>query len=609
MSIEVTSDQRANFGGRIVNYEDPNLSVQLPIFIIHGNHDDPTREGTTEALSALDILAEAGLINYFGRADQVDDIHIKPVLIEKGPVKVALYGLGYVRDERLHRAFRDKKVKFTKADGPGEDGDWYNVMLIHQNRAQKGRGEKNCVAESMIPDFMDFVIWGHEHECEIRPVEKGKFYLSQPGSSIAVSLVESEALPKHVGILEIRRDRNGFASRLIPVPLKTVRPFLLDTSVELSEEPTLKDIPEANKQDAVMEFLTNRVNQMLEDYRAKLRHEGKLVDDLDLSPAEREALRKRQTPLIRLKVEHSKFPTINLRRFGAQFATTVANYDDILQFWKKKVITAPGSRIAIGITDLDALDEDEFGEHERDPEAASSQRRIQRLTEKILQDAKQNLELFTDNALPEALERFVTKEENSAIDELVAATLESVQGKLKSERRLVWDDEAIGAAVTQLRDKVTRKEELEKMKAAPRKERADLARIVPSRGANASTAAVADDEEVSEEEPAMPVTKSRAGTAKASTTAKSKSTSVDDLQTDEDDGDFDVQDDDETSTSPARAKSTTVAKGSKQAAVVTKKTTSGATAASSRASKKMKQRDESDDEESHSVLSKLKRRG
>ena len=29
---------------RPVNYEDDNLNISLPIFAIHGNHDDPTRE-------------------------------------------------------------------------------------------------------------------------------------------------------------------------------------------------------------------------------------------------------------------------------------------------------------------------------------------------------------------------------------------------------------------------------------------------------------------------------------------------------------------------------------------------------------------------------------
>lgn len=54
-----------------VNYEDPYVSVGLPIFSIHGNHDDPTREGGIEALAALDLLHVASLVNYFGKSNKV----------------------------------------------------------------------------------------------------------------------------------------------------------------------------------------------------------------------------------------------------------------------------------------------------------------------------------------------------------------------------------------------------------------------------------------------------------------------------------------------------------------------------------------------------------
>lgn len=30
-----------------VNYEDPNYNVSIPIFLIHGNHDDPAGVGVT----------------------------------------------------------------------------------------------------------------------------------------------------------------------------------------------------------------------------------------------------------------------------------------------------------------------------------------------------------------------------------------------------------------------------------------------------------------------------------------------------------------------------------------------------------------------------------
>ncbi len=47
-----------------VNTEDPNISVGLPVFTIHGNHDDPTG---ADNLSAVDILSSCGLVNYFGK--------------------------------------------------------------------------------------------------------------------------------------------------------------------------------------------------------------------------------------------------------------------------------------------------------------------------------------------------------------------------------------------------------------------------------------------------------------------------------------------------------------------------------------------------------------
>lgn len=45
VSIEFLSDQSVNFKhlrNPVVNYEDPNLNISLPIFSIHGNHDNPT---------------------------------------------------------------------------------------------------------------------------------------------------------------------------------------------------------------------------------------------------------------------------------------------------------------------------------------------------------------------------------------------------------------------------------------------------------------------------------------------------------------------------------------------------------------------------------------
>lgn len=41
-----------------------------------------------------------------------------------------------------------------------------NTQPSKQNR-DLGRGKKNCIHESMIPEWIDLVIWGHEHECQV----------------------------------------------------------------------------------------------------------------------------------------------------------------------------------------------------------------------------------------------------------------------------------------------------------------------------------------------------------------------------------------------------------------------------------------------------------
>ena len=113
VGFQIISDQkeclRSLITGR-ANYEDEHYSVDLPIFTIHGNHDDPTRDGGSDLLSAVDLLAISNLVNYFGRQDEVDNVRVSPVLLQKGDTRVALYGMGSMRDERLNRMWQGKKV-------------------------------------------------------------------------------------------------------------------------------------------------------------------------------------------------------------------------------------------------------------------------------------------------------------------------------------------------------------------------------------------------------------------------------------------------------------------------------------------------------------------
>lgn len=49
---------------RCANFASPHLNVGLPVFTIHGNHDDPSG---ADNLSAVDLLSTCGLVNYFGK--------------------------------------------------------------------------------------------------------------------------------------------------------------------------------------------------------------------------------------------------------------------------------------------------------------------------------------------------------------------------------------------------------------------------------------------------------------------------------------------------------------------------------------------------------------
>lgn len=107
-----------------------------------------------------------------------------------------------------------------------------------------------------MPQFMDLVFWGHEHECRIDPEESlDEFRITQPGSSVATSLSPGEAVPKHIGLLNIIK-KEFFIEKL---PLKTVRPFVFDT-LSLDE---FSDIGYQFTSDEVVEKVKEKIEDML----------------------------------------------------------------------------------------------------------------------------------------------------------------------------------------------------------------------------------------------------------------------------------------------------------------------------------------------------------
>lgn len=311
--IEFLSDQRINFAeslNKTVNYEDENLNISIPVFSIHGNHDDASCFGN---LSALDIMSTSGLVNYFGKLTNLQNLEVNPIMLQKGQTKLAIYGLSYIQDNRLTRLFDDKKVKLALPEN--SDTEWFNIFVLHQNRAN--RGTKNYLPEESLPDFLDFVVWGHEHDCRIDPEQNSKkrFFVSQPGSTVATSLADGESGVKKCALLQVYQKN----FKLHPIPLKTVRPFVFDT---LSMGEVLADnenfpFERGTMEEKVQKLARKKVDEML-----------KKAEELRTDHPKQPKL-----PLIRLRIEVTDSNQMfQIVRFGQAYSKIVANSDDMIAF-------------------------------------------------------------------------------------------------------------------------------------------------------------------------------------------------------------------------------------------------------------------------------------
>ncbi|KAK5109003.1 hypothetical protein LTR62_007637 [Meristemomyces frigidus] len=410
--LEMLSDASEVFAGAFnhVNYEDPDINVAIPVFSIHGNHDDPAGEGEGH-LAALDLLQMSGLVNYYGRTPESDNIQIKPVLLQKGKTKLALYGMSNVRDERLFRTFRDGGVKFFQ---PGtQKDDWFNLMSVHQNH--HAHTASGYLPENFLPSFMDLIVWGHEHECLIEPKtnpEKG-FRVMQPGSSVATSLVEGEAVPKKIAIISIK----GKDFDLKTILLKTVRPFV-HREVELAKNREMKKLSYRadDVRPKITRYLDDMVNELIEEAREEWikTHEDENEEDFP-------------KPLIRLRVDYSApegghYEIDNAQRFSNRFVEKVANVNDVVQFHRKR----HALRTAKGAPDMP----------EEDVLAAQMEMdaiKVGQLVDEFL--AAQSLTILPQNNFSDAVTQFVDKDDRDAMTQFVE---ESLQNQIS---HLIGDDE------------------------------------------------------------------------------------------------------------------------------------------------------------------------
>ncbi|CAN6453386.1 unnamed protein product [Victoria cruziana] len=396
VQFQVVSDQTVNFVNIFghVNYEDPHFNVGLPVFSIHGNHDDPAG---VDNLSAIDILSACNLVNYFGKmvlgGSGVGQITLYPILIRKGSTSVALYGLGNIRDERLNRMFQTPHaIQWMRPESQEECpiSSWFNILVLHQNRIKSN--PKNAINEHFLPRFLDFIIWGHEHECLVDPQEVAGmgFHITQPGSSVATSLIDGEAKPKHVLLLEIR----GTQYRATKIPLMSVRPFEY-AEVVLKDEPDI----DPNDQTSVLEHLDEVVQKMIE--KATKCHGSRSEHIL---------------PLVRIKVDYTGFMTINPQRFGQKYVGKVANPQDILIFSKA------------------AKKRQSHEEKIEDSERLRPEELNQQNIEALVAESNLKMEILPVNDLDVALHEFVNKDDKTAFYSCVQYNLEETRRKLASEK-------------------------------------------------------------------------------------------------------------------------------------------------------------------------------
>ncbi|XWS27950.1 hypothetical protein CRYUN_Cryun25bG0024300 [Craigia yunnanensis] len=389
VQFQVVSDQTVNFPNTFghVNYEDPHFNVGLPVFSIHGNHDDPAG---VDNLSAVDILSACNLVNYFEKmilgGSGVGQITLYPILIGKLQGSTALYGLGNIRDERLNRMFQTSHavqwMRLNLKKGVKcliGSTFWYfirtgAVSVVKMN-------PKIAINEHFLPRFLDFIAWGHEHDCLIdtQEVPGMGFHITLPGSSVATSLIDGESKPKHVLLLEIK----GNQYRPTKIPLTSVRPSEY-TEVVLKDEPDI----DPNDQNSILEHLD------------KVKSNRKAVNGSEL-----------KLPLVRVEVDYSGFMTINPQRFGQKYVGKVANPQDILIFSK----ASKRSQKEAKMDDSERLRPEELN---------------QQNIEALVAENNLKMEILPVNDLDVALHNFVNKDDKLAFYNCVQCNLEETRNKI-----------------------------------------------------------------------------------------------------------------------------------------------------------------------------------
>ena len=98
---------------------------------------------------------------------------------------------------------------------------------VTQNPMRWFRSSKtDYYQDDEIPDFIDYVLWGHEHDQKYDWRVDKRVLIDQPGATVVTSLTNGELEQRRIGMLTIRRKKNELFWRHDKIPLDTSRIFI-----------------------------------------------------------------------------------------------------------------------------------------------------------------------------------------------------------------------------------------------------------------------------------------------------------------------------------------------------------------------------------------------
>lgn len=181
-----------------VNFEAEDVSIAVPVFLIHGTHDRPI--GRPAPAPPFQHLVSAGYVNYLD-VDPDNKFASRHVIIRKDRIRVLLTGVGHRPEGYINESV-------SKCGIPHKTG-CVNISCIHN--AVEGTVPASEYVDLAPFQNIDYVAMGHAHrahldgkgalQAEKRGALKTKILV--PGTTNATSVSPQEEGGKYVHLMEI----------------------------------------------------------------------------------------------------------------------------------------------------------------------------------------------------------------------------------------------------------------------------------------------------------------------------------------------------------------------------------------------------------------------